>query len=51
MGDVVNITVTFNKPVLLATLTVDDDVSSPIDMINLNDTVWYCEYVVPEDVN
>ena len=32
MGDVVNITATFDKPVVSAYLTVSDDVSSPINM-------------------
>ncbi len=51
MGDVVNITATFDKPVVSAYLTVSDDVSSPINMVNVNDTTWYCEYEVPEGVN
>src|SRR5665647_676141 len=51
MGDVVNITATFDKPVVSAYLMVSDDVSSPINMVNVNDTTWYCEYEVPESVN
>ena len=51
MGDVVNITAAFDKPVVSAYLTVSDDVSSPLDMVNVNDTTWYCEYEVPEGVN
>ena len=51
MGDVVNITATFDKPVVSAYLMVSDDVSSPINMVNVNDTTWYCEYEVPEGVN
>jgi len=51
MGDVVNITATFDKPVVSAYLTVSDDVSSSINMVNVNDTTWYCEYEVPEGVN
>ena len=51
MGDVVNITATFDKPVVSAYLTISDDVSSPLDMVNVNDTTWYCEYEVPEGVN
>ncbi len=52
MENVVGITATFSKPVSLATLTVNDDSSSPIDMVSINDTVWYCEYVVvPDEVN
>ena len=51
MGDVVNITATFDKPVLFANLMVNDDISSSSDMVNVNDTVWYCEYVIPEGVN
>lgn len=49
--DIVGITATFNKSVSSATLTVNDGFSSPIDMEKLNDTVWYCEYVVSSDVN
>jgi hypothetical protein len=51
MGDTVNITATFDEPVQSVELTVSDDISSPYDMINLDDNVWYYEYTVPDSVD